>query len=330
METRPSTRRKPSRKASASLEEPLEKKTKKVTRKGAAGSKKSTDPVLDSFSGALPPTQAAQMAEFRALADQMRRDNAALVERITSLEASQRRAPATTVSTSGPVIPEDPERAPATTVSASGPVIPEDPEDTDPTLQGLGDAGISIASTTLPVGALVPLATIAKIKQLDYIDFASLVPSGSASRLKTDSWTLSLSSEGSSPVILSNAASSTKKILAMPEWLAAWNIFLAVMGDERPDIRTARLCKHFQQVLRLYQAKQDWSLYDSEFRRLVAAKLTSWGEINFELLQLCQVSPPQFANKGSSGFRAPLSQGANSVPNNKSFSCPKGFCYKFH
>ena len=300
---------------------PKSKKTRTPTKaksKRSGGNLVATTPEITTASPdvslAGPASQAQQMAEFRALTAQIRQDNMALINRITSIEAKVS-ANATATRTAAPSDPID-----ISTAHPSTRVVLDDPEVFQISTEGLSTEGTSYAASVLEVGSLVSANLKAKIRQLHFVDFRGLLPSGS-SDYSNDPITISFANNPGSQMIVNNQA-SRKKDLTMSEWLSAWNIFLAIMGDVRPDIRPAKLCKHFQQIQRLHQARHDWHKYDTEFRRLIELNLVHWCEVHFELLQLCQVSQnplftkPQFQPQR----RQPVSL--------KSF--PKGFCFKFH
>ena len=314
METRPTSKR--HRPASYPIEPVVEVSSPTKSEKRA--SKKNSQPSQPEVTVSAPMSQALQMAEFRALTEQLRQDNLALVNRLNSIETkimSNSDASATLAST---------ETATSCSSDVQSAVSTTDVQPTssscfinESTLPSLSKEGMSITSSVLEVGAMVPSSLKAKIKQLIFIDFRSLLPA--LDQNTNDPISITFSKETGNPLSISNNPPQKNKNLSMPDWLAAWNIFIAVMGDVRPDIRPVKLCKHFQQIQRLHQARHNWSLYDSEFRRLIEFGLAQWGEINFGLLQLCQIAQPPSVGKFQS-------------QNNKLYikNYPKGFCFKYH
>jgi len=91
-----------------------------------------------------------------------------------------------------------------------------------------------------------------------YVDFRDLIPSQSTGTIQ-------------------------HRAINWNEWVQAWSIYQLVLTDHHFALGhniLGELAKHFNQILSLFRAKQDWRMYDRDFRYAMEVnKSVQWGHI---------------------------------------------------
>ncbi|CAH1785866.1 unnamed protein product [Owenia fusiformis] len=128
------------------------------------------------------------------------------------------------------------------------------------------DYQLSLSMQSSPLHSLVPQKLKEKIWEDEFINLSALVK-GPEEDAKQDYVLTEVKEDGTYESIHINLnTNNTKKgrILAFPEWIRAFIMYISIYSIRFPD-QTPHLLKHMVAVTELFQKHQGWRVYDEKF-----------------------------------------------------------------
>ena len=178
------------------------------------------------------------------------------------------------------------------------------------------------ASIAVALGSRVSPKLRAKIWANEFIEFGALLSSSPNHDIYSVCLTPS-SSSSSQPRLTLEPRQPSKKIHTFLQWLAAFNIFVAIFSEKFPN-ETPRLMKYSEIVRDISSKPGDWYFYDEQFRyiRQSAPDKYPWDTVHWELWIKAVIN---FCAKA-----AQLKADMSSPRTRSRQSFPKGTCWLFH
>ena len=169
----------------------------------------------------------------------------------------------------------------------------------------------------VPLASRISEKIQSKIWANEYIDLGTLLHRISPSDYKYN-FVVQTTQSNDRPVISLEPAQKAKRIIAIDQWITAFQTFVAIYTVRFPK-DTPALMKYSETVRDLTAKNAHWRYYDENFRFLRQKTLFPWDQIHWELW--LQAHHMQKA--------APV---ASSDARNKNLKSPflSGYCWKFH
>lgn len=157
----------------------------------------------------------------------------------------------------------------------------------------------------------------------EYVDLGALLHKSDP----TKQWFLSVEQGTDQPKLLMQQSSSKPKIItSFEEWMAAFQLFMAVHA-ERDVSHIPAMLKYAQLVRELNTnfGLKPALYYDESFRQSRQLSSADWGKMDCDLWVKASTLPIAHSSKV---FRAPENGGVRTPKSGEII--PKGFCYRFH